>query len=424
VVESDRASNSSCIHSVDAKTADVQCENDIVEAVVNNGQKRRKWKVTFDDSTSTKELIIPEVVNNCSCVTERSDLSNLKIHFPDDDQMVYKNENLNLSEALKQKFYGKSTSKTHKFEVILDSGATAHMFPSLIVFKTYEESSNQCRSVTLGDSKVSIPIVGEGTVEFLGKVLYVPQLKFGLISISQLQAEKELVTTFDKSAIVKDCQNITILEGYLYQNLYYLKDFYFKKMLVKSKEHSNIMANSTNESEVNELDKRLYNIHHKLGHMSVSKLRLALKDGLISGINMTEEELKKSKLPFCYDCMRGSMKANAKGHTTEHSWKLFEKVAVDYKGPFSVKSHSGFTGFYLFSDYFSDYVWVYLVKRKDQFLEALTQFHQFHNVKLNIQMQMLQGDYDVMHKDSGVKEFLSMNKGIQLQLSAPYTHST
>jgi hypothetical protein len=157
--------------------------------------------------------------------------------------------------------------------------------------------------------------------------------------------------------------------------------------------------------------------------MSVSKLRLALKDGLISGINMTEEELKKSKLPFCYDCMRGSMKANAKGHTTEHSWKLFEKVAVDYKGPFSVKSHSGFTGFYLFSDYFSDYVWVYLVKRKDQFLEALTQFHQFHNVKLNIQMQMLQGDYDVMHKDSGVKEFLSMNKGIQLQLSAPYTHS-
>jgi hypothetical protein len=99
-------------------------------------------------------------------------------------------------------------------------------------------------------------------------------------------------------------------------------------------------------------DKRIYNLHHKLGHISIGKLRVAARNELIDGIDLTDEEIKKGNIGFCYDCMRGKMKADPSGKSTDHQheWKMFEKVAVDYKGPYSVHSYNHYNGFFLFSD--------------------------------------------------------------------------
>jgi hypothetical protein len=91
-----------------------------------------------------------------------------------------------------------------------------------------------------------------------------------------------------------------------------------------------------------------------LGHISIS-------NKLIEGLNINDKDIKDGKIDFCYDCMRGKMKADPSGSSTEHQrpWKLFEKVAVDYKGPYSIHSYHHHNGFYLFPDYYSDYIWVY-----------------------------------------------------------------
>lgn len=93
----------------------------------------------------------------------------------------------------------------------------------------------------------------------------------------------------------------------------------------------------------------LMEIHLKYGHLSEGRIKLAYKKQLITDSKYKYDDIKDLKLPFCPDCMRGRMKAFSKEQTTDHPWKKFQKIAMDYKGPFKRKSLAGYNGFYLFS---------------------------------------------------------------------------
>jgi hypothetical protein len=81
-----------------------------------------------------------------------------------------------------------------------------------------------------------------------------------------------------------------------------------------------------------------------------------------------------------------------------------EKMAVDYKGPYVVHSYNHYNGIFLFSDYYSDYVWVYLVKSKTEFFKALNSFYNNHNVRYKVELIVLQGDLNTMHRDELLTE--------------------
>ena len=53
-----------------------------------------------------------------------------------------------------------------------------------------------------------------------------------------------------------------------------------------------------------------------------------------------------------------------------------QKIACDYKGPFKHKSREGYNGFYLFSDYKSDYLFAYPVKSKAKLPYAVKVFYE------------------------------------------------
>jgi hypothetical protein len=421
LVESGRGVGTSSHRSDDAKTA-MRLADKEGEDGVNEGKKGRNIGRTVH--FSKQELITPDTDNVVKCRSVTNDLNSIYsksyVYNPGDDQCC---EESYFTDDLRQKLNIKiiESSSCKGLEVILDTGATAHMFPCSIVFQTYVDISKEDRYVSLGDNNLRVPIIGKGRVELLGEALHVPNLKFGLISISRFDKNEYSVIIKNQRLYMYNLQEELYLEGYLRNNLYYLKESCMLRILQGSKHSNHFIANVA--SEASQIDKKIYTIHNKLGHVSVGKLKLAVKNGLLKGLNISEEELDKAKLDLCYDCMRGRMKADPRGHTTEHSWKLFEKVAVDYKGPFSVRTISHYTGLYLFSDYYSDYVWVYFVKMKNEFIDALTKFYREHNDRLGIQMKVLQGDSDTMHKDSVTEEFLLNHKGIRLQLSAPYSHS-
>ncbi len=72
------------------------------------------------------------------------------------------------------------------------------------------------------------------------------------------------------------------------------------------------------------------------------------------------------------------------GKTSAHSWKVLEKIAVDYKGPFRVTTgDKRYSGFYLFSDCKSNYVYPYLVKSKT---ELLLHFKRTPLIKLHLRL--------------------------------------
>jgi hypothetical protein len=105
------------------------------------------------------------------------------------------------------------------------------MFPSTIIFQTYKDISNQRRRVSLGDEDIQLSIIGQGRVEFLGESLYVPKLKFGLISISYFDQQGFSIVVKDNMIRAFDLNDRLHIEGHLCNNLYYLNDEYIDKML-------------------------------------------------------------------------------------------------------------------------------------------------------------------------------------------------
>jgi hypothetical protein len=99
-------------------------------------------------------------------------------------------------------------------EVILDSGATSHKFPSTVVFQTYSDISHEERGVSLGDDKVKLSIEGVRKVEFLGESLHVPQLKVGQISIPYLDQQGFRTVIEDSSIRIYDTNERLHIERY------------------------------------------------------------------------------------------------------------------------------------------------------------------------------------------------------------------
>jgi hypothetical protein len=114
-------------------------------------------------------------------VQSRSKYSDSNLCSGTDDDQISKcdKEQSYFSNGLRLKLVKKSKSvkpSCDVLEVILDSGATSHKFPSTVVFQTYSDISHEERGVSLGDDKVKLSIEGVRRVEFLGESLHVPQL--------------------------------------------------------------------------------------------------------------------------------------------------------------------------------------------------------------------------------------------------------
>jgi hypothetical protein len=172
----------------DAKTArDLVGEGGDHEVKIG-GQKSEKLSRTAHKNRS--ELITPKVIKKnikCCGVTKGLNYSYLNHYNTGDDQNI--KEESYFCDRLEQKLYNiyhTIEPSLENLDVILDSGATAHMFPSPAVFQTYTNISEEGRHVSLGDDNMKIPIVGKGRVNILGDALHVPLLNISNLSIQYL----------------------------------------------------------------------------------------------------------------------------------------------------------------------------------------------------------------------------------------------
>jgi hypothetical protein len=173
-----------------------------------------------------------------------------------------------------------------------------------------------------------------------------------------------------------------------------------------------------------DLNWKFLQLHRKLGHMSENQIKRAFNDQkALFPKGVSKDLICHGHLGICIDCKSGGMRMRNHGETSAHSWKVLEKIAVDYKGPFKVTTgDKRYSGFYLFSDYKSNYVYPYLVKSKTELLSALQKMLiKLHN-RCNAQMKMLQGDADSVFLSEDVQSFL-LNKECDLQTSPPHFKS-
>jgi hypothetical protein len=138
---------------------------------------------------------------------------------------------------------------------------------------------------------------GEGSIQSLKNVYYVPDLKYNLISISQLDRLGYSIRFSNRKAYVNiDGKDIIIASLLSENNLYAINNKFFN---IDWHLQINSSSDITLFSEAKEALKSLW--HYRLGHINNNYIRIAKRLNLISGIDSYPlDEIAND--PFCDAC--------------------------------------------------------------------------------------------------------------------------
>ena len=117
-------------------------------------------------------------------------------------------------------------------------------------------------------------------------------------------------------------------------------------------------------------------LHIKLGHLSYNTLYSALRAGHLLGFPYHWKSIDVTQLPHCeVDKLCKSTKLSIRHHPRLRSQYCGQLIHVDLKGPFATKGIGGVRYWMLFSDDFSDRMFIYFLKAKsDALLHGLRVF--------------------------------------------------
>ena len=98
--------------------------------------------------------------------------------------------------------------------------------------------------------------------------------------------------------------------------------------------------------------------HQRLGHVNQQRLKAAVRDSLIEGIEKCDGDL-----PFCQGCVEGKQKRKPfHGLSGVQRKKKLQLVHSDICGPMSISSLGGSKYFISFTDDYTRYCRIYFIK--------------------------------------------------------------
>jgi transposase InsO family protein len=215
-----------------------------------------------------------------------------------------------------------------------------------------------------GTAVLNITNGNEKRVEvFLERTLFVPNVKRKLISVPTLVENGYRVVFADKRCeIFKN--NKIVISGVLDDEV-----GLFKVTSEISNFRNAIALNSTIKTD------HIKNWHEKLGHASKYQLKYLSERGIIKDFDQKEVE---NYILECTTCERGKMprksfaKVKLRGAT-----EIGEVIHTDVCGPIFPTALGGYKYFITFTDDFTRFIWVTLIKHKN---EAFEIFKDLYNI--------------------------------------------
>ena len=170
---------------------------------------------------------------------------------------------------------------------IFDSGATRHMFNNLAHFSNFQPNTNVDLQVEVAEGS-RIPILGKGVVGLLKNVLYIPSLRFSIISISVLDILHYSILFHEGSVNIFDTNNNVFLTGI--RNNYGL-------YVVGQQEMEKSFSITPITCVVHQFSTDPYlKVHACLGHASAKRTRYVCRCNKIKGIESLSVNSFKSIL--------------------------------------------------------------------------------------------------------------------------------
>ncbi|GFP91121.1 retrovirus-related pol polyprotein from transposon tnt 1-94 [Phtheirospermum japonicum] len=245
---------------------------------------------------------------------------------------------------------------------VLDTGCGSHLCNDLQLMarsrrldvgETYLRMGNGARVAAEAIGTVYLSILNSDYQVVLNNCLYVLTLIRNLISIPVLDSEG-FCFVFRSSVCLIQKDNKVICKGQIVNNLYELN---LNEIPINT-----ISAKGKNDS-INPA--QLW--HARLGHISLRRMNEFARDGLFS-----LEDVKS--LGTCESCLKGKMTKSPYKGQMERAEGLLDLIHTNVCGPLSVSARGGYSYFVTFTDDYSRYGFVYLMKYKSETFERVQRF--------------------------------------------------
>ena len=156
-----------------------------------------------------------------------------------------------------------------------------------------------------------------------------------------------------------------------------------------------------------------YMWHLRLGHINSSRIHGLVKSGILNSLIF-------EPIPVCESCLEGKMTKRpfkAKGNRATIQLEL---VHTDVCGPMSVQARGGYEYFITFTDDYSRYGYVYLMRHKSEAFDKFREYKAEAEKQLGIHIKQLRSDRGGEYLSGEFKSYLAQ-EGIISQLSYPRT---
>ncbi|GKC39499.1 zinc finger, CCHC-type containing protein [Tanacetum coccineum] len=198
-----------------------------------------------------------------------------------------------------------------------------------------------------------------GLVLILHNCHYAPSITRGIILVSRLYKDG-FVNRFENDNSISVLKN-----NMIYFNVIHRDDIY-EIVMSCSNTNKSFMYVVTNKRAKLNLDSALL-WHCRLGHINKKRIEKLQHDGLLDSTDI------KSFEKFVA-CMFSKMARKPYSHQVERAKDLLGLIHTDVCGPFKIMSRQGAYYFITFTDDFSRYGYVYLLKHKHEVIETFKLF--------------------------------------------------
>lgn len=299
-------------------------------------------------------------------------------------------------------------------EWVVDSGASSHMTNCENVLCNVKKVKSEIAVAKKNESMVSCL---KGDVESdrcsLTNVLYVPNLSKNLLSVPTITKNGgNVIFTGNKVEVSKNGE--TILEGFQNENgLYTVKLFDVKNSLPRDQQNAQFT-----EGNLSEVNHELQLWHRRMGHISYGNLHKLRS--ISEGIKIKNEVFEKTCDVTCEACIMSKQARSPFNSVRTRAIRPLEIVHTDVCGPVEPNTHDGKKYFVTFTDDYTNFTMVYLLKGKYEVFEIVKQYTAEVEAKWNLKIHKLRCDNGGEYSSNIFQDWCK-NKGIIVEYTVPYS---
>ena len=223
-----------------------------------------------------------------------------------------------------------------------------------------------------------------------------------------LQWFKQSSTVQFNSSVSIKSNNAFICSGLLINGLYFLTLISYSINAIENTDDEQFPL-----SKKRKVSNETYMWHLRLGHINSSRIHGLVKSGILNSLIF-------EPIPVCESCLEGKMTKRpfkAKGNRATIQLEL---VHTDVCGPMSVQARGGYEYFITFTDDYSRYGYVYLMRHKSEAFDKFREYKAEAEKQLGVHIKQLWSDRGGEYLSGEFKSYLAQ-EGIISQLSSPGT---